>query len=175
MTGNGSDGDTKRTGVLSPRDPRLAAWRGWLAAHALLVDRLDQELRAEAGMSLADYSALLHLAEAPGHRLRMSQLSEGIFLTRSGVTRLVDRLQADGLVERSQCSSDGRGAEATLTDAGLSRLRAASRIHLRGIKAYFIDRLSDTELDALERSMAAVGVGITSRGGSAARGTRDIA
>ncbi len=154
--------ESKHTVVLSPRDPRLAAWRSLLTAHALVVDRLDQELRTEAGMSLADYSALLQLAESPGRRLRMSQLAAGIFLTRSGVTRLVDRLQAEGLVERSQCSSDGRGAEASLTEAGLSTLRAASRIHLRGVKAHFLDRLSEEDLDLLERSMGAISVGIIS-------------
>ncbi len=90
-------------------------------------------------MTLAEYAALLQLAEAPGRRLRMNQLADGIFLSRSGVTRLIDRLEADGLVERSQCSSDGRGAEAVLTDAGLARLRQASRTHLRGIEAYFLD------------------------------------
>ncbi len=158
----GTDTGAKQRQALSPRDPRLAAWRGLLTAHALVVDRLDQELRAEAGMSLADYSALLQLAEAPERRLRMSQLAEGIFLTRSGVTRLVDRLQAEGLVDRSQCSSDGRGAEAILTEVGLSTLRAASRIHLRGVKAYFIDQVTDVELEVLERSMGAVSVGITS-------------
>ena len=107
-------------------------------------------------MSLADYSALLHLAEAPHRRLRMSQLAEGIFLTRSGVTRLIDRLQADGLVTRSQCPSDGRGAEAVLTEAGLTRLRAASPIHLRGIKAYFLDQVAEPDLEVLERIMGAV-------------------
>ncbi len=70
---------------ISARDPRLSAWRSLLTAHARIVERLDHDLRAEADMSLADYSALLQLAEAPARRLRMSDLAEGIFLTRSGV------------------------------------------------------------------------------------------
>ena len=90
-------------------------------------------------MTLAEYAALLQLAEAPGRRLRMNQLADGIFLSRSGVTRLIDRLEADGLVDRSHCSSDGRGAEAVLTDVGQDRLRQASRTHLRGIETYFLD------------------------------------
>jgi DNA-binding MarR family transcriptional regulator len=146
--------------AISARDPRLSAWRALLTAHTRLVDRLDQDLRVEAGMSLADYSALLHLAEAPQRRLRMSQLAEGIFLTRSGVTRLVDRLQADGLVTRSHCPSDGRGAEAVLTEAGFERLRSASPIHLRGIKAYFLDQVAETDLQVLERMMGAVAVNL---------------
>ena len=112
-------------------------------------------------MSLADYSALLQLAEAPGRRLRMSDLAEGIFLTRSGVTRLIDRLQADGLVARSQCESDGRGAEAVLTELGLETLRSASRVHLRGIKALFLDRIADEDLAVVERAMGSVIDGLT--------------
>ena len=146
--------------AISARDPRLSAWRALLMAHTRLVDRLDQDLRAEAGLSLADYSALLHLAEAPQRRLRMSQLAEGIFLTRSGVTRLIDRLQADGLVTRSQGSSDGRGAEAVLTQAGLEKLRSASPIHLRGIKAYFLDQVAAEDLEVLARMMGSVAAGL---------------
>lgn len=112
-------------------------------------------------MSLADYSALLQLAEAPGRRLRMSDLAEGIFLTRSGVTRLIDRLQADGLVARSQCESDGRGAEAVLTGRGLETLRSASLVHLRGIKALFLDRISDEDLAVVERAMGSVIAGLS--------------
>jgi DNA-binding MarR family transcriptional regulator len=148
--------------TISARDPRLSAWRSLLTAHARLVDRLDQDLRAGAGMSLADYSALLQLAEAPQRRLRMSQLAEGVFLTRSGVTRLIDRLQAEGLVTRSQCPSDGRGAEAVLTEAGLERLRSASPTHLRGISTHFLDRVDEDDLEALARMMAAVTAGLAS-------------
>jgi DNA-binding MarR family transcriptional regulator len=146
---------TRRRSI-SPRDPRLAAWRSMITAHARLIDRLDHELREEAGMSLPEYSALLQLAEAPEQRLRMSQLAEGIFLTRSGVTRLIDRLVAEGLVTRRQCASDGRGAEAVLTGHGRDTLRAASRIHLRGIEAYFLASLEAGELDVIESVMNAI-------------------
>lgn len=141
---------------LSSRDPRLTAWRAFLTAHALVWRRLDEDLRVEAGMSLAEYSALLQLAEAPDRRLRMNQLADGVFLSRSGVTRLIDRLETDGLVARSQCSSDGRGAEAVLTDDGFARLRAASPIHLRGIETYFLTRITPDELAAIERALGAV-------------------
>jgi DNA-binding MarR family transcriptional regulator len=141
---------------LTARDPRLASWRTVLTAQARLIDRLDEELRAEADLSLAQYSALLHLAEAPGHRMRMSQLASGALLSRSGTTRLVDRLETEGLVARDQCPSDGRGAEAVLTEAGLTRLRVASRTHLRGIKGYFLDQVPLDDLAVVERSMAAI-------------------
>lgn len=107
-------------------------------------------------MTLAEYAALLQLAESSGHRLRMNQLADGIVLSRSGVTRLIDRLEADGLVARSQCSSDGRGSEAVLTEQGLTRLRQASRTHLRGIEAYFLASVEPIDLEAIERSCFAI-------------------
>ena len=146
----------ERRRPLTDRDPRLAPWRAFLTAHALVSRRLDDDLRAEHQMTLAEYAALLQLAESPGRRMRMNQLADGIVLSRSGVTRLIDRLEADGLVARSQCSSDGRGAEAVLTDDGLSRLRRASRTHLRGIEAYFLANVEPVDLAAIERSCGAI-------------------
>ncbi len=134
---------------LTARDARLGPWRAFITAHALVTRRLDDDLRTEQGMTLAEYGALLHIAEAPGRRLRMNQIADGILLSRSGVTRLIDRLEADGLVERSHCSSDGRGAEAVLTEAGVDRLRAASRTHLRGIETYFLGPIDDEDLTAM--------------------------
>lgn len=147
---------TQRPRPLTARDPRLAPWRAFLTAHALVSRRLDDDLRAEHQMTLAEYAALLQLAESPGRRLRMNQLADGIVLSRSGVTRLIDRLEADGLVARSHCASDGRGAEAVLTDQGLSRLRQASRTHLRGIEAYFLGIVQPVDLDVIERSCDAI-------------------
>jgi DNA-binding MarR family transcriptional regulator len=133
--------------------PHLDEWRTFLRAHALLSRRLDEELRAEQGVSLAEYDALVQLASAPGRRLRMNQLADRVLLSRSGITRLVDRLVADGFVCRSQCSSDARGAEAVLTDAGIARLRTASATHLRGVERYFLEPLSTDQLTGLGRSL----------------------
>jgi DNA-binding MarR family transcriptional regulator len=144
------------TTMSRPLDARLAAWRAFLMAHSLVTRRLDDELRIEHGLSLAEYDALLQLAQAPDRRLRMNQLAERVILSRSGVTRLVDRLEADGLVTRRSCSSDARGAEAVLTDAGLERLRAASPTHLRGVERYFLDALTMDELHAVEHALDAV-------------------
>lgn len=141
---------------LSARDPRLGSWRAFLLAHARITRRLDEELRAEHDISIAEYDALLNIARAPDRRIRMRQLADQVVLSKSGVTRLIDRLVADGLVERSACEVDARGAEAVLTDAGLRRLRSASRTHLRGISEHFLDVLGGDELAAIERSMAAV-------------------
>src|SRR3954470_10080754 len=141
---------------LAAADPRLDVWRSFLQAHARLFRRLDDELRQEHGLSLPEYEALMHIGRAPARRLRMSQLAQQVLLSKSGVTRLVDRLVADGLIERSACSSDARGAEAVLTPAGLERLRAAARTHLRGIDRYFVSALTADELDMISRTMRSV-------------------
>jgi DNA-binding MarR family transcriptional regulator len=141
---------------LSPRDPRLEPWRAFLTAHARITRRLDDELRAEHDISLAEYDALLTIADAPGRRIRMRQLADRVILSKSGVTRLIDRLVLDGLVERDACLTDARGAEAVLTPAGLDRLRRASRTHLRGIAQHFLATLDDADLATIERSMQAV-------------------
>jgi DNA-binding MarR family transcriptional regulator len=141
---------------LAPRDPRLEPWRAFLEAHARVTRRLDDELRAEHDLSLAEYDTLLAIAWSPDRRIRMRTLADSILLSKSGVTRLIDRLVADGLVERSACVSDARGAEAVLTKAGLDRLRAASRTHLRGIDEHFLHAVDDDDLGPLERSMRQV-------------------
>ena len=122
---------------LSPYDARLAPWRAFLEAHTRVSRRLDEELRAEHDLSLAEYDTLLTIAWAPDRRIRMRTLADSILLSKSGVTRLIDRLVADGLVERSACLSDARGAEAVLTPSGLERLRAAATTHMRGIDNHF--------------------------------------
>ena len=111
-------------GRCRPSDPRIEPWRAFLQAHARVTRRLDEELRAEHDLSLAEYDALLTIADAPDRRIRMRQLADRVILSKSGVTRLIDRLVLDGLVQRDACLSDARGAEAVLTPAGLDRLRA---------------------------------------------------
>ncbi len=101
--------------TLTASDPRLEPWRQFLMAHARVSRRLDDELRADHDLSLAEYDALLTIAQAPGRRIRMRQLADRVILSKSGVTRLIDRLVVDGLVERSACETDARGAEAVLT------------------------------------------------------------
>jgi DNA-binding MarR family transcriptional regulator len=142
--------------TVTAQDPRLGSWRAFLQAHARVARRLDEELRAEHDLSVAEYDAMLNIAESPGRRIRMRQLADRVVLSKSGVTRLVDRLVADGLVERSACETDARGAEAVLTDAGLRRLRSASRTHLRGISDHFIDVLDPRQLEAVGQAMQTV-------------------
>jgi DNA-binding MarR family transcriptional regulator len=139
--------------TLSPRDERVGTWRRFLLAHARLERLLDDDLRAEHDLSLAEYDVLLQLAEAPGRRLRMHQIADRVLLSRSGVTRLIDRLVRDGSVERDPCITDARGAEAVLTEAGLRRLRTASLTHLRGIEDHFVEAIAPDDLAAVDRAM----------------------
>jgi DNA-binding MarR family transcriptional regulator len=141
---------------LEPRDPRLAPWRAFLLAHARVSRRLDEELRAEHDLTIGEYDALLTIAQAPERRIRMRQLADEVILSKSGVTRLIDRLVDDGLVERSACLSDARGAEAVLTERGLARLRAASTTHLRGVNENFLAALDVEDLAVIERTMSSV-------------------
>jgi DNA-binding MarR family transcriptional regulator len=142
--------------TLTADDPRLGAWRAFLEAHARVTRRLDDELRAEHGLSLAEYDALLQLARSPGRKLRMNRLADRIILSRSGITRLIDRLAGAGLVERAHCASDARGAEAVLTRQGLERLRAASTTHLRGVETHFLAIVSAADLEAVARALGEV-------------------
>jgi len=141
---------------IEPRDARLAPWRAFLLAHARVVRRLDEELRAEHDLTIGEYDALLTIAQAPDRRIRMRQLADEVILSKSGVTRLIDRLVDDGLVERSACLADARGAEAVLTDRGLARLRAASRTHLRGIDEHFLASIDRDDLAVIERTLSSV-------------------
>ena len=142
--------------AVAATDPRLDAWRGFVQAHARLTRRLDEELQAAHRLSLAEYDALLQLANAPGRRLRMSALADRVLLSRSGITRLVDRLVAAGMVERTTCTTDARGAEAALTPVGLERLRAASATHLDGVRRLFLDVVTAEEREVLARAFGHV-------------------
>ena len=144
------------TQQITSHDPRLAAWSTFLRAHSHVVRELERELHAEQELALTDYDVLVQLAAAGDRRLRMSELADRLLLSRSGVTRLIDRLVADGLVERVTCESDRRGQWAALTDAGYDRLRRASPTHLRGVATHFLDRLSPDDLASLERMLAGV-------------------
>jgi DNA-binding MarR family transcriptional regulator len=136
-----------------PRDPRLETWRSFLVAHAQIRRMLERELQAEQSLGLGEYEVLLLLARAENRQLRMNELADRLVLSRSGVTRLVDRLQAEALVERASCATDRRGSWATLTNAGHDRLRRASPTHLRGVGEHFLDRIPAAELEALQRTL----------------------
>jgi DNA-binding MarR family transcriptional regulator len=125
----------------------LRAWRGMVAVHIRLVKALDARLEQEHALPLTSYEVLVRLDEAEGRRMRMSELADSVLL--SGLTRLVDRLERDGLLSREACADDARGAYACLTEDGVAKLRAARVTHLSGVRALFLDRLSPEERDVL--------------------------
>ena len=129
---------------LSPAE--LRTWRTFLRAHATVVRQLEQELMAEHDLPLASYDVLVQLSESPGRQLRMTELADRVLLSRSGLTRLADRLERDGLLTRQACPSDARGTLAVLTDAGLERLRCAWPTHLRGVSQHVTGRLTPDEV-----------------------------
>ncbi|MDX6257950.1 MAG: hypothetical protein QOJ11_4284 [Frankiales bacterium] len=132
----------------------MSAWHSMLRAHASVVRRLEAELLAEHGLSLPAYEVLSHLSEVPDRSLRMTELSEAALLSPSGVTRLVDKLQRDGLVRRRRCAADARVIYCELTDAGMARLVTAYPTHLRGVREHMVDKLDRDDLRGVADSMA---------------------
>jgi DNA-binding MarR family transcriptional regulator len=120
-----------------------------LRAHAELTRALDAQLAREHKLPLSSYEVLLFLADAPEGRMRMSDLAESVLLSRSGLTRLVDRLEREGLLKRERCESDARGLFAEITPAGRELFDSARRTHLEGVRALFLDRFSRHELRTL--------------------------
>jgi DNA-binding MarR family transcriptional regulator len=110
---------------------------------------LDADLLREQGMSMSEYSALMFLSEAAGRRLRMGDLALASALSLSGMSRIVDRLEARGLVRRERCSSDARGWEAVLTTAGLDRLKQVWPTHLASVRRHVIDHVQGLDLPTL--------------------------
>jgi DNA-binding MarR family transcriptional regulator len=127
----------------------LRAWRGLLRVHASLSKALDTDLDREHGLPLTSYEVLLYLADAEGEKMRMCDLASSVILSRSGLTRLVDRLERDGLLVRESCASDARGAFAKLTPAGHEKLAAARATHLAGVRSLFLAHLAPEELEVL--------------------------
>jgi len=141
---------TARPGTSIGADsPALAVWQALAAAHATLAGRLDPEADACAVVGTDAVAVLLPLSVAPERRLRMHELADRSHLTRSGLTRRVDRLVADGWVERVYCDADRRGAYAHLTERGAAELERALPHHVRALERHLLDRLSAVELVAL--------------------------
>ncbi len=127
----------------------MRAWRGLLRAHACLAKRLDAELEQAHGLPMISYEVLHHLEDSSGGRMRMCDLAEQAQLSRSGLTRLVDRLEREGLLERCSCEHDARGSYACLTETGRERLAQAHGTHLAVVREHFFSRFSESELSAL--------------------------
>jgi DNA-binding MarR family transcriptional regulator len=127
----------------------MAAWRAFLKAHTVITRVLERELIASHQLPLAEYDVLVQLHEAEGGALRMAQLADRVLLSRSGLTRLVERLERGGLVLRQACPSDARGFFAVITDLGRARLEEAAPDHLGSVSSHFTKPLQDEQLEAL--------------------------
>jgi DNA-binding MarR family transcriptional regulator len=136
--------------TISRLDTReLRAWRGLLRVHAQLSKALDAQLLAAHGLPLTSYEVLMYLSDAEGGRMRMNELADRVLLSRSGLTRLVDRLEREGYLERCSCAHDARGAFAVITPAGREKVEAARVTHLAGVRELFLSQFSSDELDVL--------------------------
>ncbi|MFG1868401.1 MarR family winged helix-turn-helix transcriptional regulator [Micromonospora arborensis] len=140
---------TVMTRWLDPDEQRT--WRAYLAASRALMDTLDRELQRDAGMPHAYYELLVVLSEAPGRRLRMSDLAEAAGSSRSRLSHAVSRLEAAGWVRREECPTDRRGQVALLTDEGFATLAAAAPGHVEGVRRHLFDALSPAQVDQLRR------------------------
>jgi DNA-binding MarR family transcriptional regulator len=132
-----------------------------LRAQSSLLHGLDADLAAAHGLALRSYEVLLHLEDAPLHRLRMSDLSRDVLLSASGVSRLVDRLEREGLVRRERCSEDGRGYWAVLTTQGEEKFEEARGTHLAGVRRLFLRHFAADDLARLADYWERVAPGAT--------------
>lgn len=137
-------------------EQHLAAWRNFLKVHATVIDRIDHGLVAAERLPLLSYDVLIELYGAPDRRLRMHELAERVVLSRSGLTRLVDRLEAEGLLIRDRCGTDRRGAYAVITEQGIAALRRTWPIYARGIAEYFAQWLTLEEAAVLEAAFGRI-------------------
>lgn len=144
---------TSPPGPLRPSDWRIGIWRSFLRAHASVMRDLGHDLD-RAGLPITWYDVLVQLVEAPSRRLRMAELADLMLLSRSGLTRLIDRLQAEGYVRREPSPDDARGTYCVLTREGFEALRQAAPLHLGGVRDRFLSRFSDGELRQLGALMA---------------------
>jgi DNA-binding MarR family transcriptional regulator len=133
----------------APSRDRLLPWMGFLRSHATIMRQLSSELVHQHGLSINDYEVLLYLANAPDRRLRRVDLASSLLVTASGITRILQSLEREGLVESRTCPDDGRVSWACLTDAGLTKLKGARTTHLDGVARLFLDRFSERELARL--------------------------
>jgi DNA-binding MarR family transcriptional regulator len=140
----------------TPTPEELASWRLFFESAQALIDLLDDELRERAGISLRWYDVLIHLEEAPAGRLRMNELAREIVFSKSGLTRVVDKMEAAGLVRRERPSGDRRVIEVVLTQQGVDMLGTARPLHRDGIETYFARHIDERDVKALARAFGKI-------------------
>jgi DNA-binding MarR family transcriptional regulator len=137
-------------------EQHLAAWRAFLKVHAVIIDHIDHDLLAAERLPLSSYDVLIELYEAPEHRLRMYELAERVVLSRSGLTRLVDRLEAEGYLKRDRSGTDRRGAYAVITEQGIEALRRTWPVYAKGISEYFAQWLTYEQAILLQSTLEGI-------------------
>ena len=142
--------------VKRANEERMAAWMALMQAHAAVVAGLEDRLVKDRGLPLSWHEVLVHLAAAPDGKLRMQDLARSVLLSKSGVTRLVDRMEESGLVERTACASDRRVIYAAITDRGRGEFTEALPIFVKGFEEHFARFVSDADAKALRASLQKV-------------------
>jgi DNA-binding MarR family transcriptional regulator len=145
----------RESSLSSPSAERLRAWRLYVESALALVDVLDTELERDAGIPLRWYDVLVHLEETP-EGLRMNELAERILYSKSGFTRVVDRMEEAGLVRRVRPDNDRRSILVVLTDTGRETMENARRHHRDAIQQHFSQHLTDGDIKALTRALEKV-------------------
>lgn len=137
-------------------DQKLAAWRSFIAAYGMTMRSLEHEMLEDQGISLTWYEILARLDATSEGLMQMKDLAECLLLSRSGLTRLIDRMAADGLVDRLPCPEDRRGTYATITDEGRNALHRAMPGHIQGIDEHFLRYLDVFDVQALQNVLKKV-------------------
>ena len=141
-------------------DDEQRAWRAFLRMQGQLAARLNRQLQADSGLSLADYAVLAQLSEAPDGRLRPYELQRDLEWEQSRLSHHLARMQRRGHVRREECTMDGRGAFIALTDAGRAAIEAAAPGHVEAVRGLFLDRLTRQQVAALNRISSQVLAGL---------------
>lgn len=137
-------------------EEEMRAWRAFIKTTVRLFERLDREMKADHGLTHDDYAILVNLSEAPGQRMRMTELATQVLESKSRLSHHVGRLEAAGLVQRESCPNDLRGLFAVLTPAGRRLMRRAAPDHVRTVREHFIDHLDRSQLRALADALEPV-------------------
>jgi len=137
-------------------DRRNSTWRLFLTAHVRVVAQIEAKLAAAKLPPIEWYDVVFALKEMPDRRLRLSELADRLLLSRSNLTRLVDRLEKEGLLYREACPDDRRGMFAVLTAAGLTLQQQMWEVYAAGIAEYFGDALDDAEVEVMQQAMRKV-------------------
>ena len=130
-------------------------WEAFINAHAAVFKRLDDEIQREAGIGLSWFDVLVHLDGADG-RMKLQDLTNSLLLTQSSVSRLVDRMQTAGLVQKQMSDADRRAVFVSLTPAGRAAFRRAYRVHLRGIEEHFTQHVTPDEAASMTKALQKV-------------------